>query len=106
MSTNEKFSVLEITDVFKLVLSEWLGLKEQLQLDVALSGTKRLLLLNVLRSLPVAQPFSQDNEKEKWWKHQKDIYLWMAKRGVILTKGWWEMHEKLWDTMFNNRTPG
>lgn len=86
-------SVLEITDVFKLVLSEWISLKDQLILDVSLAGPKRPLLINVMRSLPMEQPFSQDNEKENWWKHQKEIYLWMAKRGVVHTKGWWEIHE-------------
>lgn len=96
------FSVLEEEDLFKFILSDWLTLRDQIQLDGALCGPKREALHQVMRRVPMVQPYKEQAQVELWWKHHKAVFKWMALRQIHRTTGMWCLHEVIWKVLYNN----
>lgn len=93
----DQLSILENEDIFRYVLSEWLTPRDLVYLDQALPRNKREVLHTTMRKIPLAQPFS--GNQEKWWTHHKQVFEWMVTRGLVRTKGTWTLHDKLWNNL-------
>lgn len=96
------FSIfVEMEDIFKVILSDWLTLRDQINMDGALSGIQRNLLHSVMRRVPMRQPYL--DKVECWWKHHKHILRWMANRNFHKTTGLWCFHDRIWPILYGNR---
>lgn len=86
-SMTSQFSALEVEDISTCVLTEWLGFRDRLTLDLVLSGAQRNMLHEVMRRVPMTQPYR--GLTASYSKYCHDIFMWMAQRKIYRTAGVW-----------------
>lgn len=94
-------SLISDRDVFNVIVSEWLTMKDLVNLDTAIvSEDERPAFLDLLSTVPYKAPFS--NDLEKWWKNHKDCLKWLLSRRMLSSEGMWHVNHKLWGTLLDN----
>ncbi len=91
-------------DIFSSIASEWLELKDLVNLDTAiLNKDLRLIWSELLQFVSFKIPFQ--NQVDKWWKHHKACLGWAVKRSMYDWKGELNVHMKLWNYLLKNSDP-
>lgn len=92
-------------DIFSSIASEWLELKDLVNLDTAvLNKDLRLIWSDLLQFVTFKIPFQ--NQMDKWWKHHKACLGWAVRRSMFDWKGELNVHLKLWNYLLKNSDPG
>ncbi len=95
-------SLLENRDIFNAVVSEWLDLKDLVNLDTAMCSIElRDLFLSLLHAVPFPIPFA--NRIHDWWKNHQHCLKWFANRRMCESRGQLNVHQKLWENLLLNQ---
>jgi hypothetical protein len=105
-------------DIFNTILTEWIDLKDLVNLDIAVTNkNERKIFLELLSQIPMEIPFGSSStsstrvaEKNKiaqktvkYWKNHKLIIDWLSKRKIYNIRGPGLMiTQKIWEGYFPN----
>lgn len=90
-------------DILDLVVYEWLGTKDLVQLDNAVIGAQRRdNFLTSLSTIRYRVPF--EHNLELWWRHHKQIIEYFVSREMYKSEGVWHVNQKLWESLQNDPT--
>jgi hypothetical protein len=91
-------SFLQNRDIFNLLVTDWLCLKDLVHLDSALcSHELRDLFLGLLHTVEYQIAFS--SYSKDWWKNQQLFLKWLARRKMLESRGQLSVHQSLWDKL-------
>jgi hypothetical protein len=91
--------ILENRDIFSLVVSNWLTLKDWGHLDTAMCSKElREIYLSYLHSVPFKLP---DGIELNWKKHQSCLQ-WFAQRHINESRGQLNVHQNLWEKLLSS----
>jgi hypothetical protein len=90
--------LIENRDIFNLLVSEWMTLKDLVNLDTAIcSHSLRESFLSLLSGVQYEFPFA--NKIESWWKYHPVCLRWFAVRQMYESRGELNVHQKLWEKL-------
>jgi hypothetical protein len=90
--------LIENRDIFNLIVSEWIPLKDLVNLDTAIcSHSLRESFLSLLSGVPYEFPFA--NKIESWWKYHPICLRWFAVRQMHESRGELIVNQKLWEKL-------
>lgn len=87
--------ILENNDIFRTLVSEWLDIKDVVNLDSVMIGSIRDTYKVSLQSADFPVPFA--NRSDLWWKNHKACLNWLISRQISCKAGKLIINRLIWE---------